>query len=104
MEGDRPGVVQERVGVHDLGREPPLVRDVVHRVAVDVDVERVERIVAEVVEVGSAVGRFEWDPVRQQCDLVRIVGPDECIRIGIVDHRVFGDQRCFPVAGARSAN
>ena len=51
---DRAGVVEERVRVLDLGPEPELVDDVVDGVAVVVDVDLVEDVVAELVEVRAA--------------------------------------------------
>jgi hypothetical protein len=53
---DRARVVEERVGVADLGGEPELVGDVRVAVAGVVDVDLVEDVVAELVEV-RATGR-----------------------------------------------
>ena len=92
------GVVEERARVHDLRGEPELVRDVFDRVAVVVDAKRVEHVVTELVEVRSAVGRFERDPVGNDVDLVGFVRRDECVHVGVVGDGVFSDQWCFPVA------
>ena len=97
--GDRPGVVQERVAVLDLGREAELVDDVVDGVAVVVDVERVQHVVAEVVEVRPAGRLLERDPVGDQRDGVGLVGADEGVGVGVVGHRVLRDQRGLAVAG-----
>ena len=55
---DRPGVVEEGMGVVDGRAELELVRDVVVVVAVVVDVDLVQDVVAEFVEVGAAGRTF----------------------------------------------
>jgi hypothetical protein len=52
--GDRPGVVEERLLVLQRRPELELVRDVRQRVAVVVDEDRVEDVVAELEEVRPA--------------------------------------------------
>ena len=61
--GDRAGVVQERGRVGDFGRELPLERDVLDRVAVVVDVDLVDDVRVERVEVRPAIGLLERDDV-----------------------------------------
>jgi hypothetical protein len=59
---DRSSVVKKRVGVSDLRREPELVGDVLDAVAVVVDLEFVEDVIAEAIEVGTALWILERDP------------------------------------------
>ncbi len=71
---DRPGVVEERVRVAQLGVEPELVGDVGPRVAVVVDVDRVDDVVAELEEVRPAGRILERDVVRDDRDRVGLSG------------------------------
>ena len=53
---DGAGVVQECLGVPDLGLELELVGDIRLGITVVVDVDLVQDVVAELVEVGPAAG------------------------------------------------
>ena len=72
--GHRAGVVEERRRVADFGREPPLERDVFDRIPVVVDVDLVDDVRIERVEVRSAVRLLERDEVRDERDLVGLIG------------------------------
>ena len=95
--GDRTGVVQERRLVLNARLEPELVHDVVLGVAVVVHVDAIEHVVAELVEVRSAAGRFERNPVGDQRHRVRHVRTHEGIRVRVVRQRVRRDERRFTV-------
>ena len=88
---DRPGVVEEGVGVGDLAGELELVGDVGIAVAVVVDVDLVEHVVTELVEVGTAVGGLQRDVVGDEGDGVWCVGADERVQVGGVGDGVLGD-------------
>ena len=60
-------------------------------VAVVVDVDLVEDVVAELVEVRAAVGRLERDVVGDQGDGGRVVGADERVQVGAVGDGILGD-------------
>ena len=94
---DRTGVVQECRLVLNARLEPELVHDVVLRIAVVVDVDAIEHVVAELVEVRSAAGRFEGNPVRDQRHRVRGIRAHEGIRVRVVRQRVRRDERRFTV-------
>ena len=94
---DRTGVVQERVGIGDLARELELVADVGVAVVVVVDVDGIEDVLAELVEVGPAVGRLERDVVGDDGDMVGLVGADERVEVGRVGDGVLGDLGRFTV-------
>ena len=100
--GDRPGVVQEGALVLDAGLEAELVDDVVLGVAVVVDVDSIEHVIAELVEVRAASGRLERDPVRDQGDGVRCVRAHEGVGVSVVRQRIGGDERRLAVARCQS--
>ena len=85
---DRAGVVEERVRVGQLGPEPELVGDVRLGVAVVVDVDLIQHVVAEGVEVRAAGRALERDVVRDQGDGARAVRADERVDVGAVGYRV----------------
>jgi len=101
-------VVQERAlagiavrggaAVVDVG-EDPAVGDVGLAVAVAVDVDVVVRAGLPRVEVRSAVGLLERDPVRDERDRVRLVRAGERVHVGVVVLRVPGGERRLAVAG-----
>jgi hypothetical protein len=62
------GRVETRVRVLDVVAEAPLVGDVLDGVAVVVDVDRVEHVLAEVVVVRPAAGSLGGDPVGDEGD------------------------------------
>jgi len=94
---DRPRVVEERVLVADPGLKPELVGDVGPGAGPVGDVDLIEDIVAELVEVGAAVGLLQGDEVRDEGDPVGVVGTDERLDVGVVGYRVLGDLRCLAV-------
>ena len=89
--GDRARVVEEGVGVEQLLLKAELVRDLGQPVAVVVDVDRVENVVAELVEVRAAcrsLGRYVVGDDRHR---VRLVGADERIHVRVVGDWVLAD-------------
>jgi hypothetical protein len=94
---DRPGVVQEGVGVGDLARESELVGDLGLAVPVVVDVDRIQHITAELVEVGPSVRTLQRQVVGDDGHRVGIVGTHERVQVGAVGNRILGDLRCFTV-------
>ena len=60
-------------------------------VAVVVDVDLVQHVVAELVEVRAAGRRLQRDVVGDQRDRVRLVRADERVEVGAVGDRVLGD-------------
>ena len=101
--GDLAGVVEERVRVRDVRLEPELVRDVVTRVPVVVDVDLVEDSRVEAVVVRPARRILERDVVRDDRDGVRLVRAHERVDVRVVGGRIVRDQRCLAVAGRRRA-
>ena len=95
---DRAGVVEEAVLAH-LGGELEQVGHVGLAVAVVVDVDAVQHVVAELVEVRAAGGILERDVVGDQRDRPGFVGmgADEGVGVGAVGHRVLGDLWRFTV-------
>ena len=93
--GDRPGVVQERGRVGDRRLESELVHDVGASVAVVVDLDLVQDVVAELEEVRAAGRLLEWDVVRDERHLRWVDGVDERVDVGVVGYRVFGDLGSF---------
>jgi hypothetical protein len=89
---DRARVVEKRLLVLDRRLEPELVDDVVLRVAVVVDVDAIQDIVAELVEVRAAAGRFQRNPVGNQRHRARCVRADKRIDVGVVRQRIGGDE------------
>ena len=79
------------------GGEAELVGDVGPAVAVVVDVDLVQHIVAELVEVRAARRPLQRDVVGDQGDRVRLIRADERVHVGAVGHRVLGDFRCLAV-------
>lgn len=96
---DGAGVVQEGVLVRHRGGEAELVGHVRAAVAVVVDVDLVEDVVAELVEVRAAVRALQRQVVGDQGDGVGLVGADECVEVGAVGDGVLGDLRRFAVGG-----
>jgi hypothetical protein len=94
---DRPGVVEERVRVADLRLERELVGDVGVAVAVVVDVDLVEHVVAELEEVRAPERRLERQVVGDHRDGRRVVRADERVRVGVVGDRVLADRRRLAV-------
>ncbi len=92
---DLPGVVQERLAVADLGVEVEAVRDVALRLAAVADVDGVGDVIAELVEVRTALRVLERNEVGDDRDLVRFVAADERVDIGVVRNRILRDLRCF---------
>ncbi len=88
--GDRSVVVEERRRDVVDGRESELVADVRGAVPGVVEVDLVEHVVAELVEVRSAVRRFEGDVVGDQRHRPLGVRAHERIQIGAVGYRVLG--------------
>src|SRR5205807_7862412 len=76
---DLASVVEERVRVLDLRLETELIRDVRLGVAVVVDVNCVQDVVAELEEVGPTVGAFQRDVVGDQGHGAGRVGAQECV-------------------------
>jgi hypothetical protein len=54
-------------------------------------VDRVEHVVAELEEVGTAGGIFQRDVVGDDGDSVRLVRTDERVDVGVVGDRVLAD-------------
>jgi len=102
--GDRPGVVEGRAGVADLGLEAELILDVRHAIAVVVDVDLVHDIIGESVEVRSTLRGFERDEVGDQRDRILPVRTDERVDIGVIRVGVLAGQRRFTVAGRPSTH
>ena len=92
---DLTRVVQERVAIAYPGREPELVRDVGDAVAVVVDVDLVQHVIAELEEVGAASRILERDVVRDERDRVGFVRADEGVGVGVVGYRVLRDLWSF---------
>jgi hypothetical protein len=91
--GDRAGVVEERLLAPELGLELEPVLDVRQPVAVVVDVDRVEDVVAELEEVRPARRVLQRDVVGDDRDRVRLVRADERVRVRVVCDRVLADLR-----------
>jgi len=92
---DRTGVVEERVRVAKDGAEAELVRDVLDRVTVVVDLDLVENVVAELKEVRAAGRLLQRNVVRDDRHFRRVVRIDERVQVGVVRDRVLGDLRGF---------
>ena len=88
---DRSGVVEERVGVVDDRLEGEVVGDVGLAVAVVVDVDAVQHVVAELEEVGAARRILERDVVGDDRDGVGPIGADERVGVGAVGDGILGD-------------
>ena len=88
---DRSGVVEERVGISDLGREPELVADVRATIAAVGDVDLVEDVVTELVEVGAAVGFLQRNEIGEDSYGVTPVRAAEGVHVGVVSYRVLRD-------------
>ncbi len=88
---DRSGVVEERVRVRDSGLEAELVDDVRPTVAVVVDVDAVEHVVAELEEVRATCGILERDVVGDECDGVGTIGAHEGVGVRRVGDGVLRD-------------
>jgi hypothetical protein len=93
--GDRTRVVQEGVRVGVLGGELELVGDRVGHGAAVGDGDLVENVVAEAVEVRSAVRSLERDVVGDQGHRVGMIRAGERVKVSTVSNRVFRDSRCF---------
>ncbi len=94
---DRSGVVEERVFVEDLRLERELVGDIGAPVAVVVDVDAVENVVAE-LEEGRTTGRhLGGEVVGDDGYRFWIVGTDECVRVGVIGDGVCADLRRLAV-------
>ena len=96
---DLAGVVQERVAVARGGGEAELVLLVGHGVAVGVDVQLVQHVVAELVEVRSAGGLSNGLTLATSVSVPGVVRAHERVDVREIGDRIFGDQRCLPVAG-----
>jgi hypothetical protein len=95
---DRAGVVEERVRIPRLRREAELVGDVLDAVAVVVDLEFVEDVIAEAIEVGTALWILERDPRRNERHRVGVIGTDERVHVGRICLGIAADERRFTVA------
>ena len=98
--GDRPGVVEERVRVGVLGGERELVGDRVGDAAAVGDGDLVENVVAEVVEVRSAVRSLERDVVGDQRHRVGMIRAGERVKVSAVCNRVLA--RCPALHDAKT--
>jgi hypothetical protein len=74
-----------------------LIRDVVLRVAVVVDMNLVEHVIVEAVEVGATRGFFEGNVVGDDSDRVGPVWADESVDVSVVGARIPADERRFAV-------
>lgn len=97
--GDRTRVVQERVAVLAVRLEGVAVDQLTLCVTVVVDVEVVLGVVGERVEVRTARGLLEGNPVRHDRRRVRLVRADERVHVRVVVLGSARDQRGLPVAG-----
>ncbi len=96
---DRPGVVEEGIRVGDLAGEPELIGDVGPAVAVVVDVDLVEDVVAEFEEVGTAVRTLEGYVVGDQGHTAAVGRADEGVEVAGVGDRVLRDLGGFTMRG-----
>ncbi len=92
---DLSGVVKERVRIGDPRLEGELVRDLRHPIAVVVDVDRVQDVVAELEEVRSAGGKLRRQVVGDDRDRFGFVRAHKRIHVGVIRHRVLADLRCL---------
>ena len=101
---DLPGVVEEQVvgaGVGEHGVELELVGDIRFRVAVVVDVNLVQHVVAELVEVRPAGGLLEGHVIGDDGNVVRTVRAHERVQVRAVCDWVLGYFWSFAVGGHR---
>ena len=92
-----PTLYKNVSGVGVAAVEPELVGDVGDPVAVVVDVDLVEHVVAELEEVRAAGGLLQRDVVRDHRHRVRGIRADERVEVGAVGDGILGDFWCFCV-------
>ena len=95
--GDLAGVVEERVGISELGLEPEPILDLRPPVAVVVYVDVVQDVVAELEEVGPARRVLQRHVVGEDGDRVGLVRTHERICVRVVGDGVLADLGCFTV-------
>ena len=98
----RARVVEERVFVEGVRRvqvaaEAELVGDVFNRIAVVVDVDFVEHVIAELVVVRAGAGQLPGDVVGDERHRVWRVRAGERVEVGRVRGRIIGDVRRLAV-------
>ena len=79
--------------------KPELIREIVFRVAIVIDVDLVKHCVIKRWEVRSTGRRLKWDVVCNDGDRVRCVWASERVNVGIVRHRILADERRLTVTG-----
>src|SRR5207245_1241798 len=90
---DRPDIVEERRGILRHRLETELIRDVLEAVAVVVDEDLVQDVIAELEEVRAARGLLERYEVRENRDLRGIRGIDERVEVRVVRDGILRNRR-----------
>src|SRR5207248_213202 len=97
--GNGVAVVQECFSIPKFSFEGEAVDDVADSIAVVVDVDLIQDVVAKLVEVRTGGGTLQRNVVRDHRDGVGRVRAHEGVGVGAVRDRVLGDLRSLSMRG-----
>ena len=97
---DRPGIVEEGVGIADFNAAGQLIGEIRNGIAISVHMNVVNNAVAPFKVVGAAFRAFKGNPTGRQHEIIRVTRRNKDIGVGVVSILILRNQWRFAMAGS----